>query len=685
MSDNFGKELVQSNGDWKSLPKGVVHGHIHNYNNLTYIHGHIHKNDIAENTEPVGPQDALDCAQYENCEHFEFINCHSLNLFGENGRKVPAGQVDVSTLEDGHSAAQIYQEKNITQQLIEPCCDFKRDNVPKSFNHSLDFLDCELTCDSPMASEEDQDEEQSLEEGLKQEKVQGEAKLKTESPNGIDFIFSQGYNEDNVSKGATKQENTNGLSNTFNTIKSEMIPDTKQDYSKLTIDVLEKSKISEITEVTPKMKKDPTSIPDQQTIEADECSDDKDNSVDDPLFEDICSQCLMNYESVETPHFHHNSHSHVLNTSTDMKILTDLSSISNLYDFLGKCEYPQNDSTKDDHVHVSMNLLHSTLKGYNDHNHDETNYNTATTSGSSSVINANNNFCDHYHDHRYNYQQSIGPSRDVSTDSNSDLAANTINFNWSFNTNNAPIQCQWDDCTQPYENLLDLQTHVLKDHVTLQEPDMLSCKWLDCDFNTSDPCCMVNHVNGKHGINFDVKILDNSTVARQASAHKQLHEESQLHVCKWRSCSDVFNSSKDLNEHIEDVHVPKGLSSYICEWQGCQKTFVQRQKLLRHLKVHTKYKPFKCHECGKCFNTQDILTQHLRIHSGERPFKCHLCPKSYSSSSSLRIHLRAHSGEKPLSCPICSKRFNESSNLAKHIRTHGKECKANCKVGARKT
>lgn len=780
MCDSFNKQLLQMGGNSVPAHKGVVHGHIHNYNNLTYIHGHIHKNDVEDGAVP-DPDDVLNCAQYQDCEHFEFINCHSLNLFGENGdtnEKQPAVQSNSSQ----HHLEQQNEQKG-PPRFVEITSDDKNEAVPNSLSNALDFLDCHLTCDSPMLEDEDEDEDiedEDDEEGrgkgrgdeeytkkeldkilnndstsnlnlgaISQQHLQALDNGATSSNNSSKLIHSENFkianptlntpllNEENGNLTVGVDHLQNGLPDPLSiNMKNEQAHQLEDEMNRFltpsstnsqNLSVKRESPKSinpsavnvmdisvkhnnnrDLLGLKPELKSEELHDLKQQCIDMEDNDDDKDTSVDDQLFENLCSQCVVNYELMETPHFHHNSHSHIINTPTDMKVLKDLSSISTLYELLGKHEHTHdnlNENNPQHHDHVSMNLLHCTLNGYNEYNHTENQH--------IQLKQSHDHECDHDHDHddshqhpdqnmdedkeedegkNHHYHHGCGQTQDqeyaqlplhshrITSDLNTDLIANTINFNWSFNTNNEPIYCQWDDCLQPYDNLLDLQTHVLKDHVAIDDSKVLSCKWTECDFNTADPCTMVNHVNGKHGINFDVKVLDNKTMAKQVTAHKKLHEEPQSCICKWAGCNKEFDSAKSLNEHIENFHVPSGLSSYKCEWEGCNKVFVQKQKLIRHLKVHSKYKPFRCAECGKCFNTQDILTQHLRVHSGERPFKCHLCPKSYSTSSSLRIHIRTHTGEKPLSCPICNKRFNESSNLAKHIRTHKRE---NCRNSKR--
>lgn len=161
-----------------------------------------------------------------------------------------------------------------------------------------------------------------------------------------------------------------------------------------------------------------------------------------------------------------------------------------------------------------------------------------------------------------------------------------------------------------------------------------------------------------------------------------------LFTCKWQVgidsnskpiiCGKVHSSDGELQAHLQQDHIGLGKHQYQCCWLGCErnggKPFLQRQKLYRHIHIHTNYKPCKCEFCGASFAVAATLKQHMRIHSGEKPFSCKHCDKKFTTSSALAIHTRVHSGEKPLKChyPGCGKSFSESSNLAKHKRVHQK-------------
>ncbi|KAI5459547.1 hypothetical protein BGZ63DRAFT_489379, partial [Mariannaea sp. PMI_226] len=50
----------------------------------------------------------------------------------------------------------------------------------------------------------------------------------------------------------------------------------------------------------------------------------------------------------------------------------------------------------------------------------------------------------------------------------------------------------------------------------------------------------------------------------------------------------------------------------------------------------------KCPHCGQCFSKTEHLARHVRSHTKERPFRCDACGKSYSRQDSLLRHSRVH-------------------------------------------
>jgi 5-methylcytosine-specific restriction endonuclease McrA len=55
--------------------------------------------------------------------------------------------------------------------------------------------------------------------------------------------------------------------------------------------------------------------------------------------------------------------------------------------------------------------------------------------------------------------------------------------------------------------------------------------------------------------------------------------------------------------------------AFSCPLEFCQRPFRRLEHLKRHVRTHTRERPYLCGQCGRSFSRQDNLLQHIRTHS----------------------------------------------------------------------
>ncbi|NXL73217.1 IKZF4 protein, partial [Leptocoma aspasia] len=60
---------------------------------------------------------------------------------------------------------------------------------------------------------------------------------------------------------------------------------------------------------------------------------------------------------------------------------------------------------------------------------------------------------------------------------------------------------------------------------------------------------------------------------------------------------------------------------------------------------------FQCQQCGASFTQKGNLLRHIKLHSGEKPFKCPFCSYACRRRDALSGHLRTHSARAPAAAP----------------------------------
>ncbi|XP_076825842.1 uncharacterized protein LOC143471291 [Clavelina lepadiformis] len=179
------------------------------------------------------------------------------------------------------------------------------------------------------------------------------------------------------------------------------------------------------------------------------------------------------------------------------------------------------------------------------------------------------------------------------------------------------------------------------------------------------------------------------TAQQQQSATIKKAFSNQLSkptACEWmirsqegsRVCGLIFEDMKAFVHHITCDHVggPEQ-SDHTCYWRNCKrhlKAFKAKYKLVNHIRVHTREKPFKCPVCSKGFGRTENLKIHIRTHTGEKPFRCKYlgCDRRFANSSDRKKHSYMHNKGKLYVCKYkgCDRSYTHPSSLRKHIRMH---------------
>ncbi|XP_057697846.1 zinc finger protein 32-like isoform X1 [Corythoichthys intestinalis] len=147
--------------------------------------------------------------------------------------------------------------------------------------------------------------------------------------------------------------------------------------------------------------------------------------------------------------------------------------------------------------------------------------------------------------------------------------------------------------------------------------------------------------------------------------HLRTHSREKPFSCA--ICTRGFSLKANMKRHMT-THSQAGGVQFGCS--QCGKTFNLKGNLLAHIKTHTGEKPFGCSQCEKRFHTKLHVQRHTLIHTGEKPFSCSVCGKTFRQEYDMKNHARLHTGEKPFACSVCAKDFARRTCLRTHVRRH---------------
>ncbi|KAH8879411.1 hypothetical protein GQ53DRAFT_800252 [Thozetella sp. PMI_491] len=140
-----------------------------------------------------------------------------------------------------------------------------------------------------------------------------------------------------------------------------------------------------------------------------------------------------------------------------------------------------------------------------------------------------------------------------------------------------------------------------------------------------------------------------STAATTTSASSAGGADESL-SCRWKDCTEHFESAERLYDHICDKHVGRKSTNNLnltCMWNSCRTTTVKRDHITSHIRVHVPLKPHKCDFCGKSFKRPQDLKKHVKTHADDSILTNRGGPDP--NGAGLNSAFRAHAPKAPAS------------------------------------